>query len=196
MPGRRATIVRMEHPTFLTGQILLAMPGIGDPGFERAAIAMCMHDESGAMGIGLSQTVPGMGLHTLLDQIGIEPGAAPDVPLHIGGPVDPQRGFVVHSDDWGGEDTIDVAGLWRLSGTIDVLRAIADGRGPSRFVIALGYAGWGAGQIEAELARPGWFAAPVPVDILYDRPAAGRWAASFAHAGVDSRLLTAGSGHA
>ncbi|MFX8235104.1 YqgE/AlgH family protein, partial [Acinetobacter baumannii] len=84
----------------------------------------------------------GLRLHDLLGQFGIDPGAAPNAPVHVGGPVEPRRGFVLHSTDWGGQDTIDVAGRWALSGTVDVLRAIADGTGPSRWVVALGYAGW------------------------------------------------------
>ena len=93
----------MDAVPFLTGQLLLAMPGIGDPRFARAVIAMCSHDENGALGVGIGMHLPGVGLHTLLRQLDIEPGRAPDVPIHAGGPVEPNRGFVVHSDDWGGE---------------------------------------------------------------------------------------------
>src|SRR5690606_22800696 len=120
----------MEAPAYLTGQLLLAMPGIGDPRFERAVIAICAHDENGALGVGIGRTVPGLGLHQLLEQLELNPGAAPDAPVHIGGPVEPQRGFVLHAPDWGGEDTIHVAGRWALTGTLDVLRAIAEGKGP------------------------------------------------------------------
>ena len=126
----------MESSAFLTGQILLALPGIGDPRFERAVIAMCAHDENGALGIGIGQTVSGLGLHELLQQFEIDPGEAPDAPVHFGGPVEPRRGFVLHSTDWGGQDTIDVAGRWALSGTIDVLRAIAEGNGPTHWLVA------------------------------------------------------------
>ena len=186
----------MECAPYLTGQFLLAMPGIGDPRFDRAAIAICAHDENGAIGIGLGAVIPGLGLHTLLGQFAIDPGNAPDAPVHLGGPVEPRRGFVVHSTDWGGQDTIDVAGRWALSGTIDVLRAIAAGSGPSRFVVALGYAGWDGGQLDAELARPGWFNTPGALDLLYDTPAEERWARGFADAGVDTRLLANGAGTA
>lgn len=131
---------------FLTGQFLLALPGIGDPRFEHAVIAMCGHDMEGAIGIGIGATIGGLGLHDVLDQFDIEPGEAPDAPVHFGGPVEPRRGFVLHSTDWAGQDTIEVAGRWALSGTIDILKAIADGQGPSRWLVALGYAGWGRGS--------------------------------------------------
>ncbi|MEN2785398.1 YqgE/AlgH family protein [Sphingomonas qilianensis] len=186
----------MDSATYLTGQFLLAMPGIGDPRFERAVIAVCAHDAEGAIGIGLGELLPGLGLHTLLEQFAIDPGVAPDAPVHLGGPIEPRRGFVIHSTDWGGQDTIDVAGRWALSSTIDVLRAIAAGTGPSRFVVALGYAGWGGGQLDEELTRPGWFTTPGALDLLYDTPAEARWTRSFAEAGVDTRLLTSGAGTA
>ena len=161
----------MDEATYLTGQLLLALPGIGDPRFERAAIAMCAHDDEGALGIGIGATVQGIGLHGLLGQFEIEPGEAPDAPLHFGGPVEPRRGFVLHSADWGGQDTIDVAGRWGLTSTVDALKAIAEGKGPERWLVALGYAGWGAGQLESELTRHGWF--NVPADEALARYLAG-----------------------
>jgi putative transcriptional regulator len=181
---------------YLTGQFLLAMPGMSDPRFARAVIAMCAHDADGAIGIGLGAVIGGLGLHELLDQFDIEPGVAPDAPVHFGGPVEMRRGFLVHSRDWSGQDTVDVAERWALSGTIDILRAIAAGSGPARFVVALGYAGWGAGQLEGELARPGWCVAEGVTDLLWDTEAGERWTAAYAGAGVDSRLLVVGSGTA
>lgn len=186
----------MSDSAYLTGQFLLAMPGLGDPRFERAVIAMCAHDAGGAIGIGLGATVDGLGFHDLLDQFDIAHGEAPDAPVHLGGPVEPRRGFVVHSRDWGGQDTIDVAGRWSLSSTVDVLRAIAEGAGPSRWVIALGYAGWGEAQLDGELTRPGWFNVPGDEALLFDTPADERWGQGFAGAGVDPRLLVAGAGSA
>jgi len=118
----------MTAPPFLTGQFLLAMPGMGDPRFARAVIAMCAHDENGALGIGVGQHVAGLTLHGLLEQLEIPAQAAPDVPIHFGGPVEPQRGFVLHGLDWGGEDSIQVADRWALTSTLDVLRAITEGR--------------------------------------------------------------------
>lgn len=182
--------------TYLTGQFLLAMPGIGDPRFERAVIAICAHDVGGAIGIGLGARIEGLGFHDLLSQLDIEPGDAPNTVVHFGGPVEPRRGFVVHSQDWGGQDTIDVAGRWALSGTTDVLRAIANGAGPSRWLVALGYAGWGEGQLDEEMQRHGWFPTAGDLDLIYATEARERWARGFEGAGIDPRLLTTQAGRA
>ena len=186
----------MDQPPFLSGQLLLAMPGIGDPRFEKAAIAMCVHDENGALGIGLGRIVPRISFHDLLAQLDIEPGVAPDVAIHAGGPVQPQRGFILHSTDWGGQESIEVAGRWALTATLDILRAIAEGRGPSRWVAALGYAGWGAGQLEEEMCGNGWFTTPGSDELLYDCDVDSRWATAFRSAGIDTRLLAADYGTA
>ncbi len=186
----------MDAPPFLTGQFLLAMPGIGDPRFEKSVIAMCVHDEEGALGIGLGRVVPRLGFHDLLTQLDIDPGEAPNTAIHLGGPVEPQRGFILHSHDWGGAETIDVAGRWQLSATIDILKAIAAGKGPTRWVAALGYAGWGASQLEGELSRHGWFTTPGNESLLYDCDVADRWSRAFTEAGIDPRLLSISSGTA
>jgi putative transcriptional regulator len=185
-----------EAPPYLTGQFLLAMPGMGDPRFERAVIAMCMHDESGALGIGLGRIVPRIGFHKLLKQLDIAPGVAPDAPIHLGGPVEPQRGFLLHSLDWGGQETLQVADRWGMSATLDILKAIAAGKGPSRWVAALGYAGWGPGQLEGELKRHGWFSVPGEDRLLYDCDVGSRWAEAFKSVGIDPRLLAAETGTA
>ena len=186
----------MDSARFLTGQFLLAMPGIGDPRFERAVIAMCAHDGEGALGIGVGDTIDGLTLHVLLKQFEIDPGVAPDEPVHFGGPVEPLRGFFLHSPDWGGQDTIDVGGRWALSGTIDVLRAIAAGTGPSKWLVALGYAGWGEGQLDDEMARHGWFNTVGTPELMYEVDAEDRWAVAFAGAGIDPRLLASSAGTA
>lgn len=186
----------MESPRFLTGRLLLAMPGIGDPRFERAAIAMCAHGEDGALGIGIGGHVPGLGLHRLMAQLDIDPGVAPDVPVHAGGPVEPGRGFVLHSADWGGEGSVDVAGRWVLTATLDVLRAIAEGRGPTRWIAALGYAGWGEGQLDGEMLRHGWLAVDADAELVLTGAAETRWARALAASGIDPRLLASSSGTA
>jgi putative transcriptional regulator len=186
----------MEEPKFLVGQLLLAMPGIGDPRFEKAVIAMCVHDENGALGLGLGRIVPRISFHDLLRQLDIDPGVAADVPIHLGGPVEPQRGFLLHSNDWGGQESVSVAGRWTLTATLDILKAIAEGRGPTRWVAALGYAGWGPGQLEQELCGNGWFATPGSDALLYKCDVASRWASAFRSAGIDPRLLTADFGTA
>jgi len=189
-----------DQPTFLSGKLLLAMPGMSDPRFERAVIAMCMHDENGAIGIGIGHKRAGISFRALLRQLDIEPGEAPDCAVHHGGPVEPGRGFILHSTDWGGEDSVQVNGekgaVFAMTGTIDVLRAIAEGRGPSRWIAALGYAGWDEGQLEGEMTRHGWFAARTEPKILFDTPTDERWAASFKAEGIDPRLLGTETGAA
>lgn len=189
-------LAAMRQATFLTARFLLAMPGIGDPRFSRAVIAMCAHDAAGAIGIGIGATIGGLGLHAVLKQFDIDPGDAADAPVHLGGPVEPSRGFVIHTRDWGGQGTIDVAGRWALSGTVDVLRAIAAGKGPSRWLVALGYAGWGEGQLDGEMTRHGWLDVPGDTELLYDVAADARWERAFAGAGIDPRLLASGAGTA
>ena len=195
-PAAQLMFAAMHYRPFLAGQFLLAMPGMRDPSFDHAVIAMCAHDADGAIGIGVGATIEGLSLHDLLDQFEIPHGVAPDAPVHFGGPVDPRRGFVVHSSDWSGQDTIDVAGSWSLSSTVDVLRAIAEGSGPTRYLVALGYAGWGGGQIEGELTQPGWFHVAGDEDLLFDTPAGRRWTAAFGKAGIDTRLLVPDAGTA
>jgi putative transcriptional regulator len=190
----------MADAPFLSGKLLLAMPGMADPRFERSVTALCIHDENGAVGIGISHKRAGIRLRGLLKQLELDPGEAPDAAIHHGGPVEPGRGFVLHSEDWGGEDTLQVVGptgkLWAMTGTIDVLRAIAEGRGPTRWIVALGYAGWGPGQLEDEMTRHGWFATPGTPAILFDTPTDERWAAAFKAEGIDPRLLASETGAA
>jgi putative transcriptional regulator len=186
----------MDEQKFLTGRLLLAMPGIGDPRFERAVIAMCSHDASGALGIGIGHHLADVSLHTLLDQFEIDTGGVADAPIHAGGPCEPQRGFVLHSDDWGGQGTINVAGRWALSSTIDVLRVLDRAEGPSQWLVALGYAGWGEGQLDTEMRRHGWHVADGNAELIFDTSAALRWKAAFNASGVDPALLAPVSGNA
>jgi len=190
----------VEQPTFLSGKLLLAMPGMADPRFERAVIAMCVHDENGAIGIGIGHKRAGIGFRGLLKQLEIDAGEAPDCAVHHGGPVEPGRGFVLHSTDWGGQDTLQINGtkgtLFAMTGTIDVLRAIAEGRGPDRWIVALGYAGWAEGQLDEEMTRHGWFAAGSDAKILFDTPTDERWGAAFKAEGIDPRLLARETGAA
>lgn len=182
-------------PPYLTGQFLIALPGIGDPNFERATIALCAHDADGAFGVAIGEPFGDLRLHALLAQVGIAADGVEDSAVLIGGPVEPGRGFVLHSRDWSGQDTIDVAARWALSGTVDVLRAIAMGQGPRRWQVALGYAGWGAGQLDAEMGRHGWLSVDTDASLIFDVPPAERWTEALRRAGVDPRLLSAESGH-
>lgn len=193
-------MAEMVSAPFLSGKLLLAMPGMADPRFERAVIALCVHDENGAIGVGIGHKRSGLRFRSLLKQLDIDPGEAPDRAVHHGGPVEPGRGFVLHSLDWGGQDTLQVNGpagqLYAMTGTIDVLKAIAQGEGPSKWVAALGYAGWGEGQLEGEMTGHGWFASDTDHGILFETPTDERWAAAFKAAGVDPRLLSSQTGAA
>ncbi|MEQ1498192.1 MAG: YqgE/AlgH family protein [Novosphingobium sp.] len=181
---------------YLAGRMLLALPGMGDPRFEQAVIAMVGHDADGAMGIGIGQIRTGISLHAMLIELGIEPGVTPDCPVHIGGPVESQRGFVLHTDDWEGPGTVQAAPLCSLSTSVEVLRAIAAGGGPSRFLIALGYAGWGAGQLDGEMRRHGWQVVDGSQELLWETPAEARWTKSWRSAGIDPALLSSVTGQA
>ena len=180
----------------LAGQMLLALPGMGDPRFDHAVIAMMAHSTDGALGIGLGRARQGLGLHALLEDLDIDPGVAPDCAVLDGGPVEPQRGFVLHSPEWDGGDTILAGDLCAMSASLEVLRAIAEGRGPSRFLIALGYAGWSGGQLEGELHRHGWQVIDGDPAILFDTPPENRWRAAWQGLRIDPALLAGQTGRA
>ncbi len=186
----------MIEPSYLSGQFLLAMPAIGDPRFERSVIAMCAHDSAGAFGLCLHLPMDDMTVPELMQQLDIDPANTPAIPLLMGGPVEPQRGFVLHSTDYDGEDTRHVAGRWAVTGTRDVLVAIAAGKGPRHWAAALGYAGWGEGQLEMELQHNGWFSTPATTGLIWDTAPADRWRQGFATAGIDVAQLSTASGHA
>ena len=186
----------MTEAHYLAGRLLLAMPGMGDPRFDHAAIALCVHDENGAFGLDLGTVREGVRFHKLLEELDIDPGVAPDCPVLHGGPVEPGRGFVLHSADWGGAESLTVEPLGVLSASLDVLRAIAEGRGPGQWLVALGYAGWGPGQLDGEMRRHGWYAAEGRRNIVFDTPVARRWQAAWRAEGIDPALLASETGRA
>lgn len=186
----------MSDVQYLTGRLLLAMPGMGDPRFDQAVIAMCVHDAQGALGIGIGKLHPGLRFHQLLKNVGLDPGVAPDAPVHNGGPVEPQRGFVLHSPEWQVEDSIVVEDRFALSASLAALKAIARGEGPAKWVFALGYAGWGPSQLDGEMRAHGWFAAEGHGRIVFDTPAAVRWTAAWKAEGIDPALLANTTGRA
>ena len=188
-------------PNSLAGRLLLAMPGMPDPRFQHSVLAMCVHDADGALGIGIGEEL-GLTLHALLDDLDIPRGVAPDVPVLSGGPVERHRGFVLHSPDWpradstNREGTLAVGPHWSLTGSRDVLRAIAEGTGPAHWLVALGYAGWGAGQLDGEMREHGWYAAEGRAGVLFDTHTQARWAATWRAEGIDPALLAKTTGHA
>lgn len=185
-------------PPFMSGQLLLALPGIGDPRFERAVVAMCLHDSAGALGVAIHQPHPRMTLGRVLAEMGLEAqdSRIAAAPVFIGGPVEPGRGFVLHSADYGSGGTIHVGDHWAMTGTRDILEALAQGRGPAHWLVALGYAGWAAGQLEGELGQHGWMTAPATEALLYDTAPEQRWASAYAALGIDVSHLSAQPGHA
>jgi putative transcriptional regulator len=183
-------------PQSLAGQLLLAMPDMPDPRFRRSVIAICMHDANGALGIALGEPVEGLGLHELLGSFDIVAGEIPDMAVLAGGPMEPRRGFVLHGTDWLTDDSIVVAKDLALTGSLEVLRAIGSGTGPLHYLVALGYAGWGGGQLERELAAPGWYLSGADPRALFDEVPEQRWAVAFALEGIDPIMLASSSGEA
>lgn len=178
------------EPEYLTGRLLMAMPGMFDKRFERTVNVICSHDANGAMGINIGHFRKDLRLRMLLEKSGFESGETPDCGILHGGPVEPARGFVLHSPDWSGLDTIQVGSLCALSGSTDVVRAIASGKGPEQWLFALGYAGWGPGQLDNEMRHHGWYAAQGRQDILFETPAGDRWNAAWKAEGIDPALLS------
>ena len=180
---------------YFTGKLLLALPAIGDPRFDHAIIAIISHDADGAMGIAIGQTGD-FAVSEVLDQADLPGAIAPDPMVMVGGPVEPQRGFVVHSRDWGGQGTIDVADSFAVSGSLDVLRAISTGKGPARWLLAMGYAGWGPGQLESEIAADAWHVTDLDQDILFELAPESRWRATMARDGIDPARIAVRGGRA
>ncbi|MDE2435169.1 MAG: YqgE/AlgH family protein [Sphingomonadales bacterium] len=186
----------MTDAAYLSGRLLLAMPGMGDPRFDHAVIAMVQHDAEGALGVGVGRARDGVTLHAVLKDLEIDPGDLPDAPVLDGGPVEQQRGFVLHSAEWQGRGTIEAGPFGAMTTSRDVLEAIAAGIGPQDYVVALGYAGWGAGQLDGEMRRHGWFAARGNPDILFRTSPEERWRATWKAQGIDPAHLVGQTGRA
>lgn len=188
---------------FLDDQFLIAMPGMKDDRFARSVIYVCAHSDEGAMGLIINQTQP-LRFPDLLVQLGIIneqeairlPPPTRDFVVRNGGPVDRSRGFVLHSDDYMVESSLPVSEDICLTATIDILRAISSGRGPRKALMALGYAGWGAGQLEHEIAENGWLTCPASVDLLFDSDIERKYDRIMASIGIDPARLSQTAGHA
>ena len=182
----------------LNGRLLIAMPGIGDPRFERTVIYICSHSDEGSMGLVVNRRAEGVSFRQLMEQLDIEIGPqTPPSVVHFGGPVETGRGFVLHSADFHLEDsTIRVDGGVSLTATLEILRAMADGRGPRRSLIALGYSGWAPHQLEHELQRNGWLTCEADEDIIFSRDDTGKWERALAKLGIHPSLLSATGGSA
>lgn len=192
--------------SFLDGQLLIAMPLMTDNRFARSVIYLCAHSEEGAMGLIVNQTAPNFSFPDLLERLDIVPGdrkgewhrdSLATMPIHVGGPVETGRGFVLHSSDYFvSESTLSIDQDICLTATLDILKAIADGCGPSRAILALGYAGWSPGQLEDEIQANGWLHCPPDPDIIFSSNHAGKYQRALAKIGIDPSHLVADAGHA
>ena len=184
--------------TDLTGQLLIAMPGMPDPRFEHSLIYICAHSEDGAMGLIVNKPSADVTFENLVDQLPIEEsGDVSGIRVHFGGPVELGRGFVLHSPDFRSEmTTLNVDDGFAMTATLDVLESIAQGGGPSKRLIVLGYAGWGPGQLEEEIAANGWLTCDASSDLVFDTADGDKWEAALGTLGVSPLMLSSEGGRA
>lgn len=182
---------------FLVGQFLIAMPTMPDPRFGRAVIYVCAHNADGAMGLIVNRLFENLEFPDLLGQLDIPTGDdTRDIRVHFGGPVESGRGFVLHSNDYTGEGTMTVDGKVSLTATVDVLKALAEGSGPRECILALGYAGWAPGQLDAEIQANGWLHAPGDSGLLFDGKLEDKWERVLGKIGIRPEMLSSEAGHA
>jgi putative transcriptional regulator len=184
-------------PTYLTNQFLIAMPGMEDPNFAQTVTLVCDHGEQGALGIVINRPL-GMDLGDVFAQLGLDASQSrvSSQPVLHGGPVQTDRGFVLHSPGPRWESTLQISDRLQVTTSRDILDALASGGGPERAVIALGYAGWEAGQLEDEVAQNAWLTAPADESLLFDVPAEDRWQAAGRLLGINLLHLSSDAGHA
>lgn len=186
-----------DEMSSLAGQLLIAMPAMTDPRFAQSVIYMCAHSAEGALGIVVNAPLAQPTFGALLEQLKVEPvPPARVIRVLTGGPVEAARGFVLHSADWLGEGTLQVDEGVALSASLDVLAAIARGEGPREANLALGYAGWGPGQLDAEIQANGWLTAPAEAGILFDAQDATKWRRAIGLLGIDPLMLSSVAGRA
>ena len=187
-----------SEPVDLTGKILIAMPGMGDPRFAHSVVYLCAHSAEGAMGLIINKPTQDLRMRDLLDHLSITPGPAMrDMPVHFGGPVEHGRGFVLHDDGYRSDiATLNVAAGFGMTATLDILEDIAKGTGPERALLALGYAGWGPDQLESEIAENGWLTCDADAGLVFDTDDAGKWEAALSRLGISSLTLSSDAGHA
>ena len=181
----------------LTGKLLIAMPGMGDPRFEHAVVYLCAHSDEGAMGLIINKPTADIHFRDLLKQLDLPVSPeVPAIPVHFGGPVEHARGFVLHSADFTSKaQSLDVDEGIRMTGTLDVLEAMGRGFGPDKALMALGYAGWGPGQLEGEIAQNAWLTCDASADLIFGSDD-GKWEAALAVLGVSALSLSSAAGRA
>ena len=191
------SIETTEAEISLSGQLLVAMPHMEDPRFARTVIYMCAHSDDGAMGLVVNRLIDSMKFDSLLDHLGLETGTPhPNLPVHFGGPVEASRGFVLHSADMVQDSTLLIDDDVALTATTEMLKAIAHGSGPERCVLALGYAGWGAGQLDQEIQDNGWLLVPADDQLIFGLDNEAKWEGAMSKLGIDFSLLSSEAGHA
>ncbi len=188
----------IEGESFLEGKLLIALPGMSDPRFEKSVIYMCAHSVEGAMGIIVNKPVTGLSFLDLLRRLELDvTPRTPNCPVLYGGPVETGRGFVLHSGDYENADaTLPVSEDVSLTATLDILRAMGEGRGPQNAIFALGYAGWSPGQIEDEIRSNGWIHCDSDSSLLFSTNLDAKWATALGKLGIDASGLSAHAGHA
>ena len=174
------------------------MPQMLDQRFARSVIYLCAHSEgAGAMGLVINKLLDSLTMGELLAQLDISPSRIVNSrPIHFGGPVEAGRGFVLHTSDYNEEATLVVDGNIAVTGTLEILRAIANGQGPRHSLFALGYAGWAPGQLDAEIQANGWLSVAADDDIVFDPDHDGKWRRALAKLGIDLSMLSTDAGHA
>jgi putative transcriptional regulator len=202
---KRSKFVARASPSFLDGHLLIAMPSMRDPRFARSVIYMCAHSDQGAMGLIINQQARDISFGELLVQTRVLrhdnatrlPPPIRRMPVHVGGPVDVERGFVLHSSEYiADSSTMPIDEGVALTSTIDILRAIANGRGPDRALLALGYAGWSPGQLERELQANGWLHVQATPELVFDVGIADKYGRALSAIGIDPAQLVSEAGHA
>jgi putative transcriptional regulator len=196
---------KAQNAGYLDGQLLIAMPIMSDKRFAKSVIYMCAHSAEGAMGLIINQRASHISFRELLGQLSISGGDAEDeaagtfsdIDVHVGGPVETGRGFVLHSADYFAADsTLPIDNGVSLTATVDILKAIAGGKGPDRAILALGYAGWRPGQLESEIAANGWLHCQADLDLLFDRNLEQKYERAMSKIGIDPSHLVSEAGHA
>ncbi|MFN3745885.1 MAG: YqgE/AlgH family protein [Hyphomicrobiaceae bacterium] len=191
---------RVSGPSYLSGQLLVAMPTMGDRRFRRSVIYMCSHSAEGAMGLIVNQRSPDISLGDLVQQLGLGDGGADaflEQSVLNGGPVSTERGFVLHTNDYFAEEaTLAIGDGICLTATIEILKAMAAGQGPRRSLLALGYAGWAPGQLEAEIGANGWLHCPADRDLIFDTDLELKYVRALSKIGVELSHLHSEAGHA
>jgi putative transcriptional regulator len=180
----------------LSGQLLIAMPSMEDPRFKHSVIFICAHSADGAMGLIINKPLKAMTFPDLLEQLGVSKyGGEKHIEVQLGGPVEASRGFVLHSQDYIRDASLVVDEDMALTATLDILRAIADDCGPRRYLLALGYAGWGPSQLDTEILNNGWLNVDADQDLVFGKNLDSKWAQAMSKIGVNPYMLSDNAGH-